>query len=297
MNTVPGCSLSRSSACLTESALRRLRISAMRLRWRGSRCWTTTMAAGKSDGSAASTSLNALRPPADVAMATTSKFDRPGVGTLITSSPAVQEAARYHGFSTTGNELAGHQPGHRELCLIELRHERARVRRRERDQWGTHGRPARVAAVVGDGGLEGRDHRKLLEDAANHVQARLLGLGAGAPPGVEEARDRSRMAVPGGADAAGAAGPHVLEQEGLGASEDVEAALRERGEERLRVAPVAPAVLHAADLSRIRREQALDEARRDGHLRHRRDVVEVHAQARLPPTLRHLRQNPRQARL
>src|SRR5438105_974280 len=44
----------------------------MRLRWRGSRCWTTTSAAGKSAGSAPRTSVIAFRPPAEAAMATIS---------------------------------------------------------------------------------------------------------------------------------------------------------------------------------------------------------------------------------
>ena len=45
----------------------------MRLGWRGSRCCTTATAAGKSVGSAPITWERARRPPADDAIATTSK--------------------------------------------------------------------------------------------------------------------------------------------------------------------------------------------------------------------------------
>src|SRR5438552_13586621 len=48
-------------------------MSAIRLRWRGSRCWTTTTAAGNSAGRLARTRPRAPMPPADAAMATTSK--------------------------------------------------------------------------------------------------------------------------------------------------------------------------------------------------------------------------------
>src|SRR5262245_15470655 len=48
-------------------------MSAIRLRCRGSRCCTTTSAAGKLPGSAARTSVSALSPPAEAASATISK--------------------------------------------------------------------------------------------------------------------------------------------------------------------------------------------------------------------------------
>src|SRR2546427_569078 len=48
-------------------------MSAMRLRWRGSRCWTTRMPAGNSAGRSASTLLSAVSPPADAASGTPSK--------------------------------------------------------------------------------------------------------------------------------------------------------------------------------------------------------------------------------
>src|SRR5262249_48830665 len=63
----PGRSSSPSTASLTGSAVRRLRMSAIRLRWRGSRCCPTTSAAGKSAGSAGRMCVSALRPPADAA--------------------------------------------------------------------------------------------------------------------------------------------------------------------------------------------------------------------------------------
>src|SRR5262249_17514424 len=49
-------------------------MSAMRLRWRGSTCFTTATAAGKSPGRPARRWLKAFRPPADAATATTSKL-------------------------------------------------------------------------------------------------------------------------------------------------------------------------------------------------------------------------------
>src|SRR5207237_442371 len=104
-----------------------------------------------------------------------------------------------------------------------------------------------VAAPVGDGGLERGDHRKRREDPADLVEPLLLGVGVAGLPGVVEARDGRRVHVGGGADAAGAAVAHALQQEGLGAGEDVEAALGERVQEGLRVLPVAAAVLHAGD--------------------------------------------------
>src|SRR5882724_2958824 len=69
----PARSAAPSAACITGSVVRRLRMSAIRLRWRGSRCCTTTTAAGKSTGSAASTWVSAFSPPAEAASATTSK--------------------------------------------------------------------------------------------------------------------------------------------------------------------------------------------------------------------------------
>src|SRR6266540_1841645 len=70
MCTVPGCGRSPSIASRIVIAHRRSRIWASKLgasRWR---CWTTTTGAGKSDGSADSTCVSALRPPAEVAMTT-----------------------------------------------------------------------------------------------------------------------------------------------------------------------------------------------------------------------------------
>src|SRR3989442_2313536 len=72
MCTVPGRIRSPSVACTTSSRVRRLRISAIRLRWRGSRCWTTTIAAGKRAGRVSRMWLMAAMPPADDARATTS---------------------------------------------------------------------------------------------------------------------------------------------------------------------------------------------------------------------------------
>src|SRR5690348_13326184 len=70
---MPQASRSPSTASFTRRRVRRLRISASRLRWRGSRCCTTASAAGKSRGNPATTSLMAFSPPAEAATATRSK--------------------------------------------------------------------------------------------------------------------------------------------------------------------------------------------------------------------------------
>src|SRR3981189_1595543 len=72
MYTVPGRIRSPSAACTTSSRVRRRRISAIKLRWRGSRCWTPTTAAGKPAGRLSRMWLMAAMPPADDARATTS---------------------------------------------------------------------------------------------------------------------------------------------------------------------------------------------------------------------------------
>src|SRR5437588_6040551 len=73
ISTAPGRTVSPSSASFTLSWGRLARMSAIRLRCRGSRCWMTTMPAGKPEGSSARIRLTAFRPPADAASATTSK--------------------------------------------------------------------------------------------------------------------------------------------------------------------------------------------------------------------------------
>ena len=150
-------------------------------------------------------------------------------------------------------------------------------------------------AVVSDGGLERGDHRKLCERPADLVEASLLGIGVAALPRLVEPRDRRGVHVGRGADAAGAAAAHVAQQEGLRAGEDVEARPGERIEERLRVVPVAAAVFHPRGLLRIGLEQALDQAERDRYLGHGRNVIEIHAQPRLPHPLDDLGEAPEQA--
>src|SRR5215472_14017295 len=61
-----------STAESTGMGDRRPKIWGIRLRWRGSRCWTTTMIAGKSAGSRERTSVSANTPPAEAAIATMS---------------------------------------------------------------------------------------------------------------------------------------------------------------------------------------------------------------------------------
>src|SRR5262249_23299498 len=72
--TVPAATLSPCRASFTLRPVRRPRMSAMRLRWRGARCWPTTMPAAKSAGRACKTWVRAFSPPADAARATMSKL-------------------------------------------------------------------------------------------------------------------------------------------------------------------------------------------------------------------------------
>lgn len=72
MNAAPRSSLAPSRASLTINSVLRLRSSAIRLRWRGSRCCTTTIDAGKPLGSPPRTELKACKPPAEAARATIS---------------------------------------------------------------------------------------------------------------------------------------------------------------------------------------------------------------------------------
>src|SRR6188474_1932882 len=169
----------------------------------------------------------------------------------------------------------GLETGHGEGAAIELGDQRGGRVAAEVHQRGAHGGPGGIAAVVGDGRLQRGDHGELLEDAADLVQPRLLRVGVAARPRGEQPRDGGGVHIGGGADAALAAAPHVGEEEGLAAREDVEAGGGERIQHRLGIAPVAGGVLHARDRPRIGLEQPLDERKRDRHLGHRRDVIDV----------------------
>src|SRR5262245_15213182 len=96
----------------------------MRLRWRGSRCWTTTIAAKKSEGITAKISLIAFKPPAEAAKATISKAPlkefSPDPWSLFIASlvivnpnadPAIQSRAlNSHVFTPKEKILADYQP-------------------------------------------------------------------------------------------------------------------------------------------------------------------------------------------
>src|SRR6266496_1596389 len=69
-------------------------MAAMRLRWRGSRCCTTTIEEEKLAGSAFSTSLRALRPPADEAIATISKVEASGGSRSATCPLGISRSVR-----------------------------------------------------------------------------------------------------------------------------------------------------------------------------------------------------------
>src|SRR3989449_8594570 len=62
-----------ATACGTGRLDLRPMISAIRLRWRGSRCWTTTIPASNVAGRVLRILVSALRPPAEAAIATISK--------------------------------------------------------------------------------------------------------------------------------------------------------------------------------------------------------------------------------
>src|SRR5262245_37148574 len=100
MWTQPACTWSPSSACFTDNEVRRLRMSASRLRCRGSRCWTTTMPAGNSARSLENRTPSAFRPPAEAATATMSN---PLGGSARSFTPASM-AARVH---PVGHDLRG----------------------------------------------------------------------------------------------------------------------------------------------------------------------------------------------
>src|SRR6267142_2354288 len=184
------------------------------------------------------------------------------------------------------------QSRHGEGGAPELGRERRALLGGEGHQGWAHRDPGTVAAVAGDHRLERGDHRVALHDAADLVEARLLGVGLRGLPLAVEFGDGPGVHVGGGADAARAASAHVGEQEGLAAREHVEAPGRERVQHRLRVAPVARAVLHAGHDARVGLEQPLDEPERDRHLGHRGDVVDVHAQPPVAHPLDHLREAP-----
>ena len=138
------------------------------------------------------------------------------------------------------------------------------------------------------GRLQRRDHRLLLHDFASCGDGGLLALGVRRAPVAVEIVDRPGVDVARGGDAALAAVAHVGEQELLAAGEHVEAAFREVVEHRLGVRPVARGILHAGDDAGVLAEQPLDQAERDWHLRHRRDVIQVKLQPLVADALDHL---------
>src|SRR6266852_7105820 len=179
---------------------------------------------------------------------------------------------------------------HGEGGAAQLGGERRALLGGERDQGRAHRDPGAVAAVAGDDRFERGDHRVALHDAADLVEARLLGVGLGGLPLAVELRDGPGVHVGGGADAAGAAIAHVGEQEGLAPREDVEAGGREGVEHRLGIVPVARAVLHAGHDARVGLEQPLDQPERYRHLGDRGDVVDVQAEPPVAHPLDHLRE-------
>src|SRR5690349_18738302 len=182
------------------------------------------------------------------------------------------------------------EPGHGEGGAPQLGGERGALLRGEGHQRRADGDPRPVAAVASDHRLQRGDHGIALHDAADLVEARLLGVRLRSLPLAVEAGDGGRGHVGGGADAPRAAPAHVGEQERLAPREHVEAARREGVEHGLGVAPIARAVLHSGHHVRVRLEQPLDEAEGDRHLRDRRDVVDVQAQPPVAHPLDHLRE-------
>src|SRR5262245_25954952 len=87
------------------------------------------------------------------------------------------------------------------------------------------------------------------------------------------------MNVCGGADTTASPMAHIPKQEGFGTDKNVEAGWPKGIEEHARIVPVSRTVLHPRDLVRIRFQEPLDNAKRDGHVSHRRNVIEVHTEA------------------
>src|SRR5205085_6701261 len=90
------------------------------------------------------------------------------------------------------------------------------------------------------------------------------------------------------------AAAQIGEEEALASREHVEAARRERVEHRLRVGPIARAVLHPGDRTRIRGEQAGDQVCAEPDLGDGRDVIQVDAQSRVAYSLDDLREGTEQ---
>src|SRR5439155_591235 len=106
-------------------------------------------------------------------------------------------------------------PRHREPARVEMRDQRRRLIRRQLDERRPHLRPAGVAAVVRDRGLQRGDHGVLRERRANVVEALLLRIRVRVLPRVEEACDRPGVRVRRRADAPRAAVAHALQEKRL----------------------------------------------------------------------------------
>src|SRR4030095_13120940 len=100
-------------------------------------------------------------------------------------------------------------------------------------------------------GLEARNHRKLLQRVPYVIERRLPRVRVRRLPVPAQLRDRRRIHVGRGADAAGAAPTQGREQKRLAPGEHIEAAGLELLERRARVVPVAGAVLDGCDRARI----------------------------------------------
>src|SRR5271155_5623731 len=209
-----------------------------------------------------------------------------GVAIIAASSTAAWSAP----VSPTSGE-----PRHRKSQAAERAGEGLLLRRREFDQGRAHRRPLCIPGMVRDRRLERRNHWPLLQRSPHLIERRLSSLGIGVLPALGELRDRRRVDVARGGDAARAAAAQRGEQECLAAGEYVEALRLKPLQQCLRVAPVAGAILDAGHRARISPEQALDQGEAQRDLRYRRDVIEVDAQTPIGHSLDDLGVAPKQA--
>ncbi len=146
-------------------------------------------------------------------------------------------------------------------------------------------RPFGIVAEMGHDGFQRRDHRIRLDGLAYGGDARLQVVRLIRLPVVEHLADGARGHVAGGRDAARTALAQAVEQEHLGAREDLE--LRIGVEDRRRVAPVAGGILQAHDDVRKGLDEAADQRQREADLGHGGDVIEIDLEVFLIDALDH----------
>ena len=154
--------------------------------------------------------------------------------------------------------------------------------RGELDQRRPAGLPLRIVAEVRDRGLQRRDHRLLLHDLARRGDAGLQLVGVGRAPVLVDVGDRPGFTLavalmqplppPRMLSSRNISLPAKTSKPPLAKASSIALVLFQSPEESFTPATM-PGIL----------QQALDQAERDRHLRHRRDVIEVQ-RSRASPT-------------